>query len=95
MESVADKEYSRYQKQVIKNYYDNREQIDSGRLSELVTSLYLAGEKKAAKMWETAGELMERLNVPKSRIEHILETKDPAILATVVEDLNSGKIRPK
>jgi hypothetical protein len=56
MESVADKEYSRYQKQVIKNYYDNREQIDSGRLSELVTSLYLAGEKKAAKMWETAGE---------------------------------------
>lgn len=95
MESVADKEYSRYQKQVIKNYYDNREQIDSGRLSELVTSLYLASEKKAAKMWETAGELMERLNVPKSRIEHILATKDPAILATVVEDLNSGKIRPK
>lgn len=95
MESVADKEYSRYQKQVIKNYYDNREQIDSGRLSELVTSLYLASEKKAAKMWESAGELMERLNVPKSRIEHILATKDPAILATVVEDLNSGKIRPK
>lgn len=95
MESVADKEYSRYQKQVIKNYYDNREQIDSGRLSELVTSLYLASEKKAAKMWETAGELMERLNVPSSRIEHILATKDPAILATVVEDLNSGKIRPK
>lgn len=93
MESVADKEYSRYQKQVIKNYYDNREQIDSGRLSELVTSLYLASEKKAAKMWETAGELMERLNVPKSRIEHILATKDPAILATVVEDLNSGKIK--
>jgi hypothetical protein len=93
METVAEKEYSKYQKQVIKNYYDNREQIDAGRLSELVTSLYLASEKKAAKMWVTAGELMERLNVPKSRIEHILAARDPAILATVVEDLNSGKIK--
>lgn len=90
---MADREYSKYQQKVIKNYYDNREQIDSQRLSELVTSLYLASEKKAARMWESAGELMKRLNVPESRIEHIMKQKDPAILASVVEDLNNGNIK--
>ena len=92
---MADREYSKYQQKVIKNYYDNREQIDSQRLSELVTSLYLASEKKAAKMWETAGDLMKRLNVPESRIEHVMKQKDPAILAAVVEDINNGNIKPK
>jgi hypothetical protein len=90
---VADREYSKYQRQVIKNYYDNREQIDSGRLSELVTSLYLASAKQAPKLWQSAEELMERLNVPPSRIAHVMDARDPAILATVVEDLNSGKIK--
>ena len=92
---MADREYSKYQQKVIKNYYDNREQIDAQRLSELVTSLYLATEKKAGKMWETAESLMERLGVPPSRLEHIMTEKDPALLASVVEDINSGKIRPK
>jgi len=91
---VAKREYTKYQQQVIKRYYDNREQIDAQRLAELVTSLYLASEKKAGKMWETAGEIMERLKVPESRIKHVLEQKDPAILASVVEDLNAGKIQP-
>ncbi|MBD3672924.1 MAG: hypothetical protein HUJ26_05300 [Planctomycetaceae bacterium] len=90
---MAGREYSKYQQKVIKNYYDNREQIDSQRLSELVTSLYLESGKKAARMWESAAELMKRLNVPVSRIEHVMAQKDPAILASVVEDLNSGKIK--
>ena len=89
---MAKQEYSKYQQQVIKRYYDNREQIDAQRLAELVTSLYLASEKKAVKMWESAGDLMQRLKVPESRIQHVMEQKDPAILASVVEDLNSGKI---
>ena len=29
------RDYSNYQKKVIGRYYENREQIDSGRLSEL------------------------------------------------------------
>jgi hypothetical protein len=90
---VADKEYSKYQQKIIKNYYDNREQIDAQRLAELVTSLYLASEKKAVRMWESVGELMKRLNVPESRIEHVMKQKDPVILASVVEDLNNGNIK--
>ena len=37
-----DREYSKYQQKVIKNYYDNREAISVQRLGELVTELYLA-----------------------------------------------------
>lgn len=86
------KEYSAYQQKVIKRYYDNREGIDKNRLAELVTNLFLASGKKLDKMWVTAGELMERLEVPKSRVAHVLEKRDPAILAAVVEDLEAGRI---
>lgn len=82
-----------HQRKIISRYYENRDQIDSQRLSELVTNLYLTeSPKKLEKLWTTAGELMERLEVPKSRIEHVLKQRDPAILAEVVNDLQSGKI---
>ena len=86
------KEHSNYQKKVINRYYENRDQIDNQRLSELVTNLYLAEGKKRDKLWKSAEELMVRLKVPKSRVEHVMATNDPAILAEVVNDLQSGKI---
>ena len=86
------KKHSNYQKKVIKRYYDNREQIDQQRLSELVTSLYLAEGKRRAKLWKTAEEAMLRLNVPQSRVEHVLKTDDPTLLAEVVNDLQAGRI---
>ncbi|MEX2286184.1 MAG: hypothetical protein WD648_03780 [Planctomycetaceae bacterium] len=86
------KEHSNYQKKVIGRYYENREQIDNQRLSELVTNLYLADGKKRDKLWKTAEELMLRLKVPKSRVEHVIATDDPVILAEVVNDLQAGKI---
>jgi hypothetical protein len=82
-----------YQNKVIKRYYENRPDIDKTRLGELVTNLYLASPgKKTDKMWETAEQTMQRLEVPKSRIEHVMEKRDPAILAAVVEDLEKGRI---
>lgn len=90
------REYSNYQKKVISRYYDNREQIDEQRLGELVSSLYLAtGEKQRAKLWTSAEDAMLRLGVPKSRVEHVINTQDPAILAEVVKDLQSGAIKKK
>jgi hypothetical protein len=86
-------DYSNYQKDVIKRYYDNRESIDQQRLSELCTNLFLTEGKKKQKLWEKAQEIMERLNVPPTRIDHVLKSADPAILAEVVKDLESGAIR--
>ena len=46
------REYSKYQQKVISRYYENRDQIDEQKLSELVTNLFLAtGKKQIAKHW--------------------------------------------
>jgi hypothetical protein len=92
---MAEREYSNYQKKVISRYYDNRDQIDEQRLSELVTNLYLAtGEKQRVKLWKSVEDTMTRMKLPTTRIAHILEKQDPALLAEVVKDLQSGKIKP-
>lgn len=92
---MAEREYSSYQKKVISRYYDNRDQIDEQRLSELVTNLYLAtGEKQKVKLWKSVEDTMTRMKLPATRIAHILEKQDPALLAEVVKDLQSGKIKP-
>ncbi|MCA8982248.1 MAG: hypothetical protein KDA76_00685 [Planctomycetaceae bacterium] len=92
---MAEQEYSRYQKNIIKRYYENRDQIDEQRLSELVTSLYLASPRQAAKKWEGIPDLLRRLSVPESRIEHIMNKQDITLLAGVVEDLQKGLIPRK
>jgi hypothetical protein len=93
--AVADREYSSYQKKVIQRYYNNRPAMDEQRLAELATELYLASDKKKVKLWESAKEVMERLGTPASRIEHVIKTGDPALVAEVVKDVQAGKIRPK
>lgn len=85
-------DYSNYQKDVIKRYYDNRGSIDQQKLSELCTNLFLAEGKKKEKLWERSREIMERLEVPASRIDHVLKSSDPAVLAEVVQDLEKGVI---
>ena len=90
---MADRDYSSYQQKVIKRYYDNKDQIDEPRLSELVTNLYLAPPKKQAKMWESAEELMTRMKIPVTRIDHVMQARDPAVLAKVVEELEKGILK--
>lgn len=92
--SMADR--SKYQQKVIKRFYDNREQIDQQRLSELVTNLFLAeGKKKRATLWEKASETMLRLGVPQSRVDHVVAQADPAILAEVVKEVEGGMHHPR
>ena len=89
---MPDREYSKYQKQVIRRYYDNRDAIDEQRLSELVANVYLSEGSKREKLWRSAESLMLRLNVPESRVTHVVNSGDPAVLAAVVADLQAGKI---
>ncbi len=90
---MAKREYTKYQQKVISRFYENRDQIDEQRLSELVTNLYLAtGDKQKQKLWAQAGETMTRLKVPPTRVQHVLEKRDPTILAEVVKDPQSGAI---
>ena len=90
---MPDRNYTENQKKIIRRYYDNRDQLDEQRLAELVTNLYLSEGKKKAKLWETAHEMMVRMGVPKSRVEHIMKTADAAVLAELVKDIQGKTIR--
>ena len=86
-------EYSEYQKKVIRRFYENREAGDEQRLAELVTNLYLSEGKKRDKLWTQAEETMLRLKVPKKRVEHLIKTKDPGLIAEVVKELVAGTLK--
>lgn len=85
------KERSKYQEKVIKNYYKHQDDILLARLSDLVSNLYLAEGKARARLWKNAATAMEKLEVPASRIEHLLAQDNPALLAKVVEELMQRK----
>ena len=84
-------QHSKYQQNIIKNYYDNREAISLQRLSELVTDLYLAEGKKRDQCWKQIEAALIKLKVPASRVEHLNEKDNPALLAKLVEELLAKK----
>jgi hypothetical protein len=80
-------ERSKYQQKIIKNYYENREAISLQRLSELVTELYLAEGKARQKTWKSITGALEKLKIPKSRIDHLAKQDNPSLVAKLVEEL--------
>ena len=36
---------------------------------------------------------MTRLRVPKSRVEHLMKAKDPALIAEVVKEIEAGTLK--
>jgi hypothetical protein len=79
--------YSKYQQNVIKNYYNNQEAILLQRLGEQITELYLADGKARAKRWKDIIKVLEKLKVPASRIETLQKQDNPALLAKLLEEL--------
>ncbi len=78
---------SSYQQRAIKNYYENRDAIMVQRLGEMVTDLYLAEGKKRAQLWKRVAGALENLKISPARIEHIVESDNPALVAGIVEEL--------
>jgi len=89
-ESKTPRNYTANQQKIIKRYYDNIDTIASQRLAELVGELYLAEGKKKDKVWQSVEKTMEKLEVPKSRIEHLMKQKDPKLLAELVKELQAN-----
>jgi len=82
-------DHSPYQQKIIKRYYNNFDAIQSQRLAELVTDLYLAEGKKLERLWKQASEALSKLEFPASRIEHLLLKRDPALLAGILQELQA------
>jgi hypothetical protein len=84
---MAKREYSEYQKNVVSNYYGNLDAIMLGKLSELVSELYLAEtEAKRGRLWQRVHKAMLNLKIPPVIISHIIAKKDVQILAKNLND---------
>ena len=83
--------YSAYQQKIIKRYYNNLDAIALQRLADLVGEIYLSEGKKLERAWTSAGAAMEKLGVPKTRIEHLLGQKKPTLLAELLKELEGKK----
>ncbi|MEM7477237.1 MAG: hypothetical protein AAF483_19815 [Planctomycetota bacterium] len=78
------KNYSRYQQNVIRRYYENADSIGLQRAQELVTELYLAEGKKREKVWDQLEKNLTKAGVPKDQIAHLRSQDDPALVAQLL-----------
>ncbi len=84
-------DYTPHQQKIIKRYYDNQDTLQQQRLAELVSDLYLSEGKKREGVWKRVVAALEKLGVPPSRIDHLRQQDNPALIAQVVQELEKKK----
>ncbi|MHC4944566.1 MAG: hypothetical protein ACYTG7_16230 [Planctomycetota bacterium] len=85
---AKDKHYTRYQKGVIKRYYENRDHLSAQKLGEVVSELYLCEEeKKKARLWKSAHKELLQAGANKVRAERIVTSRNLEELAKLVGEL--------
>lgn len=82
--------YSPHQQKIIKRYYNEQPSILRDRLAQLVGDLYLAQGKSRARLWQQAAEAMQKLGYTPERINHVVTSDKPELLATVVKELQAS-----
>ena len=80
-------EYTPYQTQIIKRYYNNRDEIMTQKLSELTTDLYLAEGKKRQQIWKRIAAALSNLGVEADKIEQLVNSDNPVKLAEFLKKL--------
>ena len=85
------REYSNYQRKLINRYYNHKDSILVTRLQELASELYLAEGKEADRLWTRVEKALAGLDtdppLPEAQVRTILETRDPAKLAELMNTL--------
>ena len=79
------KHYSKHQQNLIRNFYKHRDAIETQRLQEIVTEIYLAGEgKKADRLWTRAADILQRApDANAAEIARLVEGRDVETLARI------------
>lgn len=80
-------EYSRYQQNIIRKYYENRDGIALQRAQELVTELFLSEGRKRQKHWESLRLHLGKLGVKEETIDQLVKRDDPQAVAQLVQKL--------
>ncbi len=80
-------ERTKHQQNIIRNYYDNRENISLQRAQEIITELYLSEGKKREKYWKSLSSHLLKLDVKQQTIDHLVKQDDPQLAAKLIEKL--------
>ena len=82
------REYSGHQKRVIRDFYRNRDAIETQRLQELVTEIHLAGtEAKRTRLWERASTILERADgLDGEEVARVVAERDLEALARIATE---------
>jgi hypothetical protein len=83
---MSEKSFSKYQQNVIKRYYDQRDTIALQRAQELITELYLTEGKKRQKVWDSLAKNLEKAGVPAEHIAHLRAQDNPELVAKLLTD---------
>jgi hypothetical protein len=82
------RDYTPYQRNIIRKFYENAEGRSAQNLQEIVTELYLAATpKKRAQLWERARKALVALSFKQDMIDHIISSQKPEVLAEHVKGL--------
>lgn len=89
---MAKTERSKYQTEVIRQYYNHLDTIMLGKLGEMVTELYLAEtDARKNRLWQRVHKAMLNLKIPPAIIDHIMKKRSVEILAKNLQDWLTGK----
>ena len=91
---MAKQDLSRYQQGVVKRYYDNHDTIQSNKLGEIVSELWLAEDKKTqTKLWGKAQVALMRMGVDATKVGQVVAKRDMEALAKLVTQADAGQAR--
>lgn len=84
---MAQRDYTRHQERIIRNYYRNRGGLALQKLQDLVAELYLAEtDRKRDQLWKRIGTAMAHLDISEQLREHILGSRRAEVLAANLKD---------
>ena len=86
---MAKREYSDYQKKIIRGFYDNRRAIALQSLGEIVSEIYMTeyGVKRK-RLWDRAMTHLIALEIKESTWRPIVEADSPVRLARLLTELH-------
>jgi hypothetical protein len=89
---MAKQDLSRHQEGIVRRYYQNQDTIQAGRLSELVSELWLAeDEKTQTRLWAKAQVALMKLGVDATRVAKVVNARDMEALAKLVSQADAGR----
>lgn len=85
------RDLSRHQQGIVKRYYEHHDTIQSNKLSEIVSDLWLAADEKArARLWGRVKTALLRVGVDESEVAKVVDQRDFESLAKLVAQVDAG-----